>query len=326
VILMRIAVLDDYADAFRAAPAFTRLAGHEVVVFRDTERNPDALVARLQDMDAIVLTQQRSPMPAAVIEQLPRLRFISQTGRNTGHVAIDACSRKGVLVSAGGAGGPEATSELTWGLILAALRHIPQEVQRLREGQWQGSVGIGLKGKVLGIYAYGRIGSLVARVGRAFGMRVVCWGREGSQERARADGYEVAESREAFFAGADVLSLHIALNDATRGIVTAADLAMMKPGALLVNTSRAQIIESGALAAALPQGRPGMAAVDVFEQEPVLGAADPLIGLPNALCTPHLGYAEQGVFEALYETAVDQLLAFEAGAPINLVNPEALRK
>ncbi|WP_424135608.1 D-2-hydroxyacid dehydrogenase family protein [Roseomonas chloroacetimidivorans] len=323
---MRIAVLDDYADAFRAAPAFTRLAGHEVVVFRDTERNPDALVARLQDMDAIVLTQQRSPMPAAVIEQLPRLRFISQTGRNTGHVAIDACSRKGVLVSAGGAGGPEATSELTWGLILAALRHIPQEVQRLREGQWQGSVGIGLKGKVLGIYAYGRIGSLVARVGRAFGMRVVCWGREGSQERARADGYEVAESREAFFAGADVLSLHIALNDATRGIVTAADLAMMKPGALLVNTSRAQIIESGALAAALPQGRPGMAAVDVFEQEPVLGAADPLIGLPNALCTPHLGYAEQGVFEALYETAVDQLLAFEAGAPINLVNPEALRK
>jgi D-3-phosphoglycerate dehydrogenase len=326
VILMRIAVLDDYADAFRAAPAFTRLAGHEVVVFRDTERNPDALVARLQDMDAIVLTQQRSPMPAAVIEQLPRLRFISQTGRNTGHVAIDACSRKGVLVSAGGAGGPEATSELTWGLILAALRHIPQEVQRLREGLWQGSVGIGLKGKVLGIYAYGRIGSLVARVGRAFGMRVVCWGREGSQERARADGYEVAESRAAFFAGADVLSLHIALNDATRGIVTAADLAMMKPGALLVNTSRAQIIESGALAAALQQGRPGMAAVDVFEQEPVLGAADPLIGLPNALCTPHLGYAEQGVFEALYGTAVDQLLAFEAGAPINLVNPEALRQ
>jgi D-3-phosphoglycerate dehydrogenase len=321
---MRIAVLDDYADAFRASPAFARLAGHEVTVFQDTVKDPDALVARLQDMDAVVLTQQRSPFPAAAVERLPRLRFISQTGRNTGHVAIEACTRRGVVVSAGGAGGPEATAELAWALILAALRHIPEEVQRLRNGRWQGTIGTGLKGKVLGLYAYGRIGAMVARVGRAFGMRVVCWGREGSQERARAEGYEVAESREAFFAGADVLSLHIALNDATRGIVTAADLGLMKPDALLVNTSRASIIEAGALVSALQRGRPGFGAVDVYEDEPVLGASDPLIGLPNALCTPHLGYAERGVYAALYEVAVEQILAFAAGAPINLVNPEAL--
>ena len=322
---MRIAVLDDYADAFRATPAFARLAGHEVTVFHDTPKDPEALVARLQDMDAVVLTQQRSPFPATVVERLPRLRLVSQTGRNLSHLAVDACTRQGVVVSAGGAGGPDSTAELAWALILAALRHIPQEAQRLKDGLWQGSVGTGLKGRVLGVYAYGRIGSTVARVGRAFNMRVVCWGREGSTERARADGYEVAASREAFFAEADVLSLHILMNDATRGIVRAADLALMKPTALLVNTSRAQIIEAGALLAALQAGRPGFAAVDVYEEEPVLGAAHPLIGLPNVLCTPHLGYAERGVYEALYEVAVDQILAFAAGAPINLVNPEAVR-
>ncbi|MCR0983709.1 D-2-hydroxyacid dehydrogenase family protein [Roseomonas populi] len=322
---MKIAILDDYADAFRTAPAFARLSEHEVTVFPDTEKDPDALVARLQDMDALVLTQQRSRMPAAVIERLPRLRLIAQTGRHTGHIAMEACTKQGVIVSTGGAGGPEATAELTWALILAALRHIPEEAARLREGGWQRTIGIGLKGKTLGIYAYGRIGAMVARVGAAFGMRVLCWGREGSQERARADGYEVAESREAFFAAADVLSLHIVLNDATRGIVTAEDLALMKPGALLVNTSRAPIIASGALATALKAGRPGMAAVDVFDDEPVLGASDPLIGLPNVLCTPHLGYAERGVFDAIYEVAVDRLLAFAAGAPIGVANPEAIK-
>lgn len=320
---MRIAVLDDYAGAFRTAPSFARLAGHEVTVFADTVKDPAALAERLRNFDALVLTQQRSPLPAAVVEALPELRFVSQTGRNTGHLAIEACTSRGVLVSAGGAGGPEATGELAWALILASLRHIPEEERRLRDGQWQGSVGTGLKGKVLGIYAYGRIGAMVARVGAAFGMRVVCWGREGSTERACTAGYEVAGSREAFFAMADVLSLHIALNDATRGIVGPADLALMKPSALLVNTSRAQIIAPGALLDALQQGRPGFAAVDVFEDEPVLGAAHPLIGLPNVLCTPHLGYAERGVYDALYDTAVDQLLAFAAGAPVNLVNPGA---
>ncbi|MBP0495356.1 D-2-hydroxyacid dehydrogenase family protein [Roseomonas indoligenes] len=322
---MRIAILDDYADAFRTAPAFARLSAHEVTVFSDTEKDPDTLVARLADMEALVLTQQRSRLPAAVIERLPRLRFIMQTGRNTAHLAIDACTRQGIVVSTGGAGGPEATAELAWGLIIAALRHIPEEAQRLREGGWQATAGIGLKGKTLGIYAYGRIGAMVARVGRAFDMRVLCWGREGSQERARADGFAVADSRGAFFAEADVLSLHILLNDATRGIVTAGDLARMKPGALLVNTSRAPIIAPGALVAALKAGRPGRAAVDVFDDEPVLGATDPLIGMPNVLCTPHLGYATRGVFDALYEVAVDRLLAFAAGAPTHVANPEAAK-
>lgn len=321
---MRIAVPDDYADAFRAAPAFPRLAGHEVEVFRDAAASPEALVERLRGADAVVLTQQRTPLPAAVVEALPRLRFVSQTGHRTGHLAVESCTRRGVVVSAGGAGGPDATAELTWALILASQRHLPHEVARLKGGQWQNTVGTGLKGAVLGLYGYGRIGARVARVGQAFGMRVVCWGRQGSADRARADGYEVAGSREEFFAGADVLSLHVALNEHTRGLVGAADLALMQPTALLVNTSRAALIAPGALVEALRAGRPGRAAVDVFEHEPVLGGADPLLALPNALCTPHLGYAERGVYEALYAVAVDQLLAFGAGAPINVVNPGAL--
>jgi D-3-phosphoglycerate dehydrogenase / 2-oxoglutarate reductase len=268
-----------------------------------------------------VLTQQRSALPRAALDRMPALRMISQTGRNVAHIDLAACAERGIVVSAGGAGGPEATAELCWGLILAALRHIPEEVQRLKQGQWQHTLGTGLKGRTLGVYAYGRIGSLVARVGQAFGMRVLCWGREGSLERARKDGFAVAESREALFAAVDVLTLHITLNAGTRGIVTADDLARMRPSALLVNTSRAQIIAPGALVAALTYGRPGRAAVDVYEEEPVLGAEDPLLALPNVLCTPHLGYVEEGVYAALYGTAVEQLLAFAAGRPINLAQP-----
>lgn len=317
---MKIAVVDDYQDAFRRQPAFARLAGHEVTVFTDTLADPVALGERLADAEAVVLTQQRSPLPRAALARMKALRMISQTGRNVSHIDLGACAERGVVVSAGGAGGPEATAELCWGLILAALRHIPEEVQRLRQGHWQHTLGTGLHGRTLGIYAYGRIGSLVARVGQAFGMRVLCWGREGSMARAREAGLAVAESRAAFFADVDVLSLHLALNDQTRGIVTAEDLARMKPDALLVNTSRAQIIAPGALVAALQAGRPGRAAVDVFETEPVLGADHPLLHLPNALCTPHLGYVEAGVYAALYGAAIEQLLAFAAGAPINVAS------
>jgi D-3-phosphoglycerate dehydrogenase / 2-oxoglutarate reductase len=216
------------------------------------------------------------------------------------------------------------TAELTWGLILAALRHIPQEVERLKAGLWLGSLGTGVMGKTLGIYAFGRIGSLVAWVGQAFEMRVLCWGREGSMARAREAGFEVAPSREEFFATADVFSLNLPLNAETHGIVTAQDLARMRPTALLVNTSRAQIIENSALAAALNKGQPGSAAVDVYEDEPVLGAEHPLIGMANALCTPHLGYVERNYYEALLGAAVDQILAFAAGHPVNVVNPEVL--
>jgi D-3-phosphoglycerate dehydrogenase len=316
---MKIAIIDDYQDAFRKLDCAKQLAGHELLVYTDTEKDPAKLAARLQDADVVVLTQQRSKMPRAVIEKLPKLKLISQTGRNAYHIDIDACTQKGIVLSAGGAGNPNPTAELAWGLILANLRQIPQEVQRLKNGQWQGSVGVGLSGKTLGIYAYGRIGSLVAQVGKAFGMRVVCWGREGSTAKAKAAGFEVAASREAFFAESDVISLHLPLNDGTRGIVTAADLALMKTTALIVNTSRAPIIAKDALVA-------GRAAIDVFEEEPMLNANHPLLGMNNVLCTPHLGYVEERTYESYYGTAVEQILAFVAGAPINVANPDVLKK
>lgn len=322
---MKIAVIDDYQDAFRRLSSFGKLAGHEVIVFNDTEKDVAKLAARLKDVEAVVLTQQRSAFPRALIERLPKLKLISQTGRNAYHIDIDACTERGVIISAAGAGLPNPTAELTWGLILAALRHIPQEVQRLKGGEWQKTLGTGLSGKTLGIYAYGRIGSLVARVGKAFGMRVVCLGREGSTAKAKADGYEVAESRESFFANSDIVSLHLPLNKETRGIVKAADLALMKPTALIVNTSRAPLIEAGALVAALKEGRPGRAAIDVFEEEPVLGANHPLLQLDNALCTPHLGYVEEATYEAYYGAAIDNLVAYAAGQPANVLNADVLK-
>jgi D-3-phosphoglycerate dehydrogenase len=321
---MKIAVLDDYAQAFEGMGFAQALRGHELRIFNDTEKNPDRLAERLRDVEALLLTQQRSPLPGALVRRLPALRLVSQTGRNTSHIDLAACTACGVAVCAGGTGGPHPTAELTWGLIIGALRRIPQEAARLRGGLWQGSVGIGLAGKTLGVYSFGRIGSVVAQIGRAFGMRVLCWGRESSLARAREAGFEAASDRAAFFASADVLSLHIAMNTQTRGIVTAADLARMKPTALLVNTSRAPIIEAGALEQALAAGRPGLAAVDVFEDEPVLGAAHPLIGMDNALCTPHLGYVEREALQAMFGTAVEQILAFAAGKPINLINPQVL--
>lgn len=323
---MKIAIIDDYQDAFRKLECTKKLAGHELVAFTDTEKDPAKLAERIKDAEVLVLTQQRSKLPRAVIEKLPKLKLVSQTGRNANHIDIAACTEKGIVVSAGGAGNPNPTAELAWALILAALRRIPQEVRRLQDGQWQGSVGTGLAGKTLGIYAYGRIGSLVAQVGKAFGMRVWCWGREGSTTKAKAAGYEVAASREAFFAESDVISLHLPLNDGTRGIVTAEDLARMKPSALIVNTSRAPIIARDALIAALKAGRPGRAAIDVYEDEPVLNASHPLIGMDNVVCTPHLGYVEEDTYEAYYSAAVEQILAFIAGKPINVANPDVLKK
>ncbi|HEU4345401.1 MAG TPA: D-2-hydroxyacid dehydrogenase family protein [Candidatus Binatia bacterium] len=323
---MKIAVIDDYQNAFRTLRCYAKLSGHEVVVYNDTEKDPARLAERLEDCDAVILTQQRSRFPRAVIERLPRLKLISQTGRNAGHIDVDACTEHGIVVSAGGAGNPNPTAQLTWGLILAALRHIPYEVNRLREGHWQSTLGTGVHGRTLGIYAFGRIGSIVANVGRAFGARVVCWGREGSTSRARAAGYEIAKNREDFFSEADVLSLHIPLNKDTRGIVTRDDLARMKPRALFVNTSRAGLVADGALVQALQAGRPGFAAVDVYEEEPVLGAAHPLLKMENVVCTPHLGYVERETYEEYYGVVVDQIVAFAAGNPIHVVNPEAITR
>lgn len=323
---MRIAVIDDYQDAFRKLKCYAKLKGHQVDVYHDTEKDPARLAERLKDAEAVLLTQQRSPFPRALAERVPKLKLISQTGRNANHIDVAACTEHGIVVSAGGAGNPSPTAELTWGLILSSLRRIPQEVQRMKEGKWQGSVGTGVEGKTLGIYAYGRIGSIVAKVGKAFGMRVVCWGREGSTARAREAGFEVASSREAFFEDADVISIHLPLNKETRGIVKADDLGRMKPTALIVNTSRAPIIAEGALLESLERGRPGRAAVDVYEDEPVLGAKHPLLGMDNVVCTPHLGYVEENTYESYFGTAIDQILAYAAGKPINVVNPEALGK
>jgi D-3-phosphoglycerate dehydrogenase len=323
---MKIAVIDDYQNVFKSLTAAGRLKDHEIVTFQDTIKDTAKLAERLKDFDALVLTQQRTPFPRALAEKLPKLKLISQTGRNTNHVDVDACTELGIVVAAAGAGLPSPTAELTWALILASLRNIPQEVQKLKEGVWQTTIGTGLKDKTLGIYAYGRIGSVVAQVGRAFGMKVVCWGREGSLAKAKEAGFEVAASREAFFANADIVSLHIPLNKETRGIVKRADLDLMKPSALIVNTSRAPLIEAGALEGALKVGRPGFGAIDVYEEEPVLGGNHPLLKMANVLCTPHLGYVERGTYESYFGAAADNILGFVAGKPVNVMNPDAIGK
>ena len=329
---MKIAVIHDYADMFRKNRAFSKLKGHEVLVHTDAYTDPARVVEQAAGCDALVLTQQRVPLTRQVIEKLPALKFISQTGGNVYHLDVAACTEHGIVVSAPshGAGSGKnpysTTAELAWALILASLRHIPFEVERLRQGQWQSTSGTRLFGKTLGIYAFGHIGAAVARVGRAFGMKVVCWGREGSTARAKAEGFEVAASRELFFESADVISLHLIGGKETRGIVTGTDLARMKPTALLVNTSRAPIIAEGALVAALEKGRPGFAAIDVYETEPVVGASHPLIKMKNVICTPHLGYCEDEQYEGIYGGAVNRLLAWIEGKPVDVINPEALRK
>ncbi|HEY7741978.1 MAG TPA: D-2-hydroxyacid dehydrogenase family protein [Burkholderiales bacterium] len=323
---MKIAILDDYQDVFRTLKCSARLKGHDVAVYHDSVKEPAKLAERLKGADAVVLLQQRTPFPRAAAERVTTLKVISQTGRNVGHIDVAACTEKGILVCGSGAGQVNHTAELTWGLIFSVLRHLPEEVQQLKAGRWQTTVGTTVVGKTLGIYAYGRIGSLVAKVGRAFEMKVICWGREGSTSKARADGFEIAPSREAFFESADIVSLHIPLNKETRGIVKHADLARMKPTALIVNTSRGPIIEEGALVRALKEGRPGFGAVDVYDDEPVLNGNHPLLKMDNVVCTPHLGYVDRDTYEKYYGAAVDNLLAYAEGKPVNVLNPEALNK
>ena len=322
---MKIVVIDDYQNAFKTLKCFPKLAGHEVIVHTDTANDVASLAEKLKDAEAVVLTQQRSSFPRALIEKLPKLKLIGQTGRAASHVDLDACTEKGIVVSAGGSGNPNATAELTWGLILSSLRNLPLEVNRLKDGQWQSTLGIGVNGKTLGIYAYGKIGSIVAAVGRAFGARVVCWGREGSTGRAKAAGFDVAKSREDFFAEADIISLHLPLNKDTRGIVTREDLARMKPTARIVNASRSGLIAKGALVDALKAGRPGFAAVDVYDEEPA-GANEPLTKMANVTCTPHLGYVTRESYEEYYAVVVDDVVNFAAGKPSNVLNPDVLGK
>jgi D-3-phosphoglycerate dehydrogenase len=321
---MKVSVLDDYDDTLRTLDCFAKLAGHDVEVFTDHVENVDVLADRLRETEALVLIRERTEIRAPLLRRLPKLRLISQRSVYP-HIDVDACTELGVVLSSSmHPGTPSyATAELTWALVLAAMRRLPQQVAALKAGRWQHGIGHTLRGKTLGVYGYGRIGSVVAGYGNAFGMDVCVWARSASRERARADGHAVAPSREGFFARCDVLSLHMRLVDATRGIVTAGDLARMKPTALLVNTSRAPLIEPGALAAALRLGRPGMAAVDVYEAEPVVGARHPLLALDNVVCTPHIGYVTRDEFEVQFSDVFDQIVAFAAGTPINVVNPQA---
>jgi D-3-phosphoglycerate dehydrogenase / 2-oxoglutarate reductase len=332
---MNIVILDDYQDAVRKLQCATKLEAFPAKVYTNTVKGIGQLSVRLRDADVIVLIRERTHITRQLIEKLPRLKMIAQTGRVGSHIDIEACTERGIAV-AEGVGSPIAAAELTWALTMTAMRRLPQYIANLKHGAWQQSgmksasmpanfgIGMVLRGKTLGIWGYGKIGQLVAGYGRAFGMRVMVWGSEASRGKSVADGYEAAASREALFADSDVLSLHLRLNDETIGIVRLDDLAMMKPTSLLVNTSRAELIEPEALIAGLNRGRPGMAAIDVFESEPIL-QGHALMRLENCICTPHIGYVEQESYELYFGAAFENVVNFIRGTPTNIVNPGALQ-
>jgi D-3-phosphoglycerate dehydrogenase len=332
---VNIIILDDYQDAVRKLHCASVLEPLNAKVFTNSVKGIGQLSVRLRDADVLVLIRERTQFPRALIEKLPKLKLISQTGKVGSHIDVETCTRMGIAV-AEGVGSPVAPAELTWALIMAAMRRLPQYIGNLKHGAWQQSglkaasmppnfgVGMLLKGKTLGIWGYGRIGQLVAGYGKAFGMKVTVWGSESARIKAEQDGYVAAPSCEAFFEACDVLSLHLRLNDDTRGVVRLDALSRMKPTALVVNTSRAELIEENALVSALNRGRPGMAAVDVFESEPIL-QGHPLLRLENAVCTPHIGYVEQDSYELYFKAAFDNVVNFIGGNPSNVINPEALR-
>jgi len=324
---MRVAILDDYFDTLRTLDCFARLDGHDVTVWTDHVQDVDLLAERLDGTEALVLIRERTVIDAALLDRLPDLRLISQRSVYP-HIDVEVCTRLGIVVSSDlHQGSPSfATAELTWGLVIAALRRIPQQMASLRAGRWQEGVGRSLRGRTLGLFGYGRIAQVVAGFARAFDMPVLVWAREESRRRAAEDGLEVATSQQVLFDRSDVLSVHLRLVPATRGIVTASDLARMGPASLFVNTSRAGLVEPGALVAALVAGRPGMAAVDVFDEEPLTNAADPLLQLDNVVCTPHIGYVTRDEWELQFADVFDQIVAFGEGTPTNVVNPEVLQQ
>jgi D-3-phosphoglycerate dehydrogenase len=332
---MNIVILDDYQDAVRKLKCATRLEDYPAKVYTNTVKGIGQLSVRLRDADVIVLIRERTQMSRQLIEKLPRLRLIAQTGRVGSHIDVQACTERGIAV-AEGVGSPVAPAELTWALIMAAMRRLPQYIGNLKHGAWQQSgmksasmppnfgLGTVLRGRTLGVWGYGKIGQLVAGYGKAFGMRVLVWGSQSARERAAADGLQAAVSREELFSETDVLSLHLRLADETASIVRLEDLSRMKPTALLVNTSRAELIEPDALIAALNRGRPGLAAIDVFESEPIL-QGHALLRLENCICTPHIGYVEQDSYELYFGAAFDNVVNFIRGTPTNIVNPGALQ-
>ena len=332
---MNIVILDDYQDAVRKLECASRLDSYQAKVYTNTVKGLGQLSLRLKDADVVVLIRERTPMSRQLIEKLPKLKLISQTGRIGHHVDVQACTERGIAV-AEGVGSPVAPAELTWALIMSAMRRLPQYIGNLKHGAWQQSglkagampnnfgLGVVLSGKTLGIWGYGKVGQIVAGYGKAFGMKVVVWGSTASRDRAAADGFDAAPNRENFFSLCDVVSLHLRLTPETRGAVTALDLGRMKTTALLVNTSRAELIESDALLSGLNRGRPGLAAVDVFETEPIL-QGHALLRLENCICTPHIGYVEQESYERYFGSAFDNVISFIKGTPTNIVNPGALQ-
>jgi D-3-phosphoglycerate dehydrogenase / 2-oxoglutarate reductase len=323
---MKISILDDYHDTLRTLECYKKLAGHEVAIWHDHLQEVDALAKRLHDTEVLVLIRERTEIRRPLLQRLKNLKLISQRSVYP-HIDVDACTELGVIVSSSQhAGTPSyAAAELTWALVLAAMRQLPQQMAALKAGKWQIGVGHDLRGKTLGVFGYGRIGSVVAGYGKGFGMNVLIWARESSLNQARSDGYTAARSKQEFFSQCDALSLHMRLVAATRNIVTYEDLVRMKPTALLVNTSRAGLIEPGALVAALQAGRPGMAAVDVYEDEPVRDVNYPLFAMENVVCTPHIGYVTRDEYEIQFSDIFDQIIAYTAGTPINVVNPQVLQ-
>jgi len=321
---MKISILDDWFDTLRTLPCFAKLAGHEVTIWNDHVEDEDELARRLVETEALVLIRERTPIRAGLVGRLPCLRLISQRSVYP-HIDIGACTRLGIVVSSSQHPGVPsyATAELTFALILAAMRQIPQQMASLKAGHWQMAVGATARGKTLGIFGYGRIGRQVAEYGRVFGMNVVIWAREASHAKARAEGWQTAASKEAFFENSDIITLHLRLVEATRHVVSSSDLTRMKPSALIVNTSRAPLIAPGALAAALKSGRPGMAAVDVYEEEPLRDPQNPLLQMDNVICTPHIGYVTREEWQAQFSDVFDQINAYASGSPTNVVNPEA---
>lgn len=322
---MRVAILDDYFDTLRTLECFSKLGTHEVTVWTDHVDDVETLAERLRDAEVLVLIRERTRITGALLERLPKLRLISQRSVFP-HIDIETCTRLGIIVSSDlHPGSPSySTAELTWALVLAAMRQIPKQVSALRSGLWQAGVGRTLRGGTLGIFGYGRIGSVVAGYGTAFGMKVMVWGSEEARARARSDGHGLVASKEDLFATSDVLTLHLRLGESTHGIVKRADLDLMKPTALLVNTSRAQLIQPGALVQALRAGRPGMAALDVFEIEPLTDTSYPLLQMENVVCTPHIGYVTREEWEVQFGDVFDQINAYLAGRPVNVVNPGVL--
>lgn len=333
---MNIIILDDYQDAVRKLRCAQRLEPYNAKVYTNTVKGIGQLAVRLKDAEVIVAIRERTNFPAALLEKLPKLKLIAQAGPIGSHIDIQACTRLGVAVSEG-LSSPIPTAELTWALIMAAMRRVPQYIGNLKHGAWQQSglkassmppnfgLGLRLAGKTLGVWGYGRIGRIVARFGRAFDMRVVIWGREASLLAAKQDGFEVAGDRASFFSTCDVLTVHLKLTPETRGSISPSDFSLMKPTALFVNTSRAELVDDNALVSALNRGRPGMAAIDVFESEPIL-QGHPLLRLENAVCTPHIGYVEQEGYEFLFEQAFDDVINFIEGRPSHLVNPDVLNR